>query len=97
MIVTIKKNQLDELGERSRLRAQCDEKHGWRKQFWQHRHEDASLIKRGFKNKTKEIMLPLYKSMVRPHHHHHLFLNRSFPPCSARVRRLPRYEVSTYP
>ena len=24
-------------------------------------------VKRGFKNKTKEIMLPLYKSMVRPH------------------------------
>ena len=25
------------------------------------------MIKRGFKNKSKEIMLPLYKSMVRPH------------------------------
>ena len=26
-----------------------------------------SMIKRGFKNKSNEIMLPLYKSMVRPH------------------------------
>ena len=25
------------------------------------------MIKRGFKNKSKEIMLPQYKSMVRPH------------------------------
>ena len=25
------------------------------------------MIKRGLKNKSKEIMLPLYKSMVRPH------------------------------
>ena len=25
------------------------------------------MIKRGFKNKSKEIMLPLYKSMARPH------------------------------
>ena len=25
------------------------------------------MIKRGFKNKSKETMLPLYKSMVRPH------------------------------
>ena len=25
------------------------------------------MIERGFKTKSKEIMLPLYKSMVRPH------------------------------
>ena len=25
------------------------------------------MIKRGFKNKSRVIMLPLYKSMVRPH------------------------------
>ena len=43
MNLTIKENQLDELGERSRLRAQCDEKHGWPKQFWQHWHGDTSL------------------------------------------------------
>ena len=25
------------------------------------------MIKRGFKNKTRAVMLPLYKAMVRPH------------------------------
>ena len=25
------------------------------------------VVKRGFRNKTREIMLPLYKSIVRPH------------------------------
>ena len=25
------------------------------------------MIKRGFKNKTRAVMIPLYKAMVRPH------------------------------
>ena len=34
--------------------------------------------------------------MISNHHHHHLFLKRPFLPHSARIRRIPRYEVSPH-
>ena len=38
---------------------------------WGTRVQEANrklgMIKRGFKNRSRDIMLPLYKSMVRPH------------------------------
>ena len=30
-------------------------------------YRKLGMIKRGFKNRSKDIMLPLYKSMIRPH------------------------------